>query len=139
MAAFEADDGLAHTKALEHSLVETLQQVYATLATGDIEAFMSFFNDDVVIEIHAPEEFQFRSYAEGKSEARELILANFALVESQAPQIVSLVAQGDSVVVTLKEIGVIRATGSPYSVQASQHFTFRGGKIWRFTEIAASR
>jgi ketosteroid isomerase-like protein len=137
-AAFAAGDGLAHMKVLERAQIDTLHQFYGALGTGDIDAFLAFFTDDVIIELHVPEEFQFKSYAEGKLEARELILGNFSRLESQAPRIVSVVAQGDMVIVTLKEIGVIRATGAPYSVQLSQHFTFRGGKIWHFTQIAAS-
>jgi ketosteroid isomerase-like protein len=136
-AAFEAGDSLVHTKAMERTLVDTVQQIYAALGKGDIEEFMSYFNDDVVVDLHVPEEFLFRRHAEGKKEARELVLANFKLLESQAPQITGVIAQGDTVIVTMKEIGVIRATGAPYSVEVNQQFTFRGGKVWRFNEVAA--
>lgn len=136
-AAFEAGDPAAHTKQAERGLVDVVQQVFAALGRGDIDAFMSYFTDDVVLDLHVPEEFQFRKYAEGAREARELVLMNFQLLESQAPQIIGLVAQGDTLMLTLREIGVIRATGQPYSVEAAMRFTFRGGKIWRFSEIAA--
>ena len=136
-AAFEAGDPLAYMKQSERMLVDTVQRIYAALGKGDIDEFMSYFSDDVVVELHVPEEFQSRRRAEGKTEARELVLANFALVESQAPQITGVVAQGDTVIVMLREIGVVRATSAAYSVEGCQQFTFRGGKIWRFTEIAA--
>lgn len=136
-AAFEAGDPLAHAKEPERGLVDVVQQVFAALGRGDIDAFMSYFADDVVLDLHVPGEFEFRKYAEGAKEARELVLGNFQLLESQAPQITGLVAQGDTVMLTLQEIGVIRATGQPYSIQAAMQFTFRGGKIWRFNEIVA--
>jgi ketosteroid isomerase-like protein len=138
VSAFEEGDGLVHTKPLERALVDTIQEIYAALGRGDIDGFMAFFTDDVVVDLHVPQDFQFIRHAEGKQEARSLVLHNFGLLESQAPQIVSAVAQGDTVVVTLKEIGVVRATGTPYSIQVSQQFTFRGGKVWRFSEVAAS-
>lgn len=136
-AAFESGDPLVHTKAMERTLVDTVQQIYAALGKGDIDELMSYFTDDVVMDLHVPEEFLFRRHAEGKNEARELVLANFKLLESQAPQITRVVAQGDTVAVTMKEIGIVRATGAPYSVEVNQQFTFRTGKVWRFREIAA--
>jgi ketosteroid isomerase-like protein len=135
--AFEAGDALVHAKGPERTLVNTVQLIYGALGKGDIDAFMAYFTDDVVIDLHVPDEFLFRRHAEGKKEARALVLHNFGLVESQAPQVTSLVAQGDSVIVTLREIGVVRATHAAYAVEVSQQFTFREGKVWRFKEIAA--
>ncbi len=69
----------------------------------------------------------------------DAIRTNFALVESQQPEVESIIAQGNSVAVLLWESGVVKSTGRPYTITAVQWFTFVNGKICRIDEIAALR
>lgn len=136
--AFEADDPNVTTKAFERSLVGAVRQIYTGLGQGDIDVMMQSFTEDVELSIFAPLEFGFRSRARGVEEARALVLHNFQLLEAQAPRITSVVAQGNVVVVSLRETGVVRATGRPYIAYAVQHFTFTDGKVSHFHQVAAA-
>ena len=53
----------------------------------------------------------------------------------QRPQIQTLTAQGDVVVIIAREEGVIRASGAPYDVTWVQEFTFANGKVRQLREL----
>ena len=74
----------------------------------------------------------------GRSPPTQVIEAtrqNFALVEEQRPEIQSVVAQGDTVVVLGRETGRFRPTGREYEMHWMHHYTFRGGKIQQIREL----
>ncbi len=62
---------------------------------------------------------------------------NFSLLASQKPEIESMISQGNSVAVLLKESGVFRSSGQAYGVRGVQWFTFADGKIKKIDEIIA--
>jgi len=77
-------------------------------------------------DIYAPSEFGLRCQAKGIAETRALILNSFQLLQAQEPTVTSLVAQGNAVMVSLRETGIIRASGLPYAVHDSAlHFPRR--------------
>jgi ketosteroid isomerase-like protein len=57
------------------------------------------------------------------------------MVEDQRPEIRSVTAQGDTVVVIAHERGRVRETGSPYALHWVQLFQFRDGRIARVLEV----
>jgi ketosteroid isomerase-like protein len=61
---------------------------------------------------------------------------NFQLLEDQKPEIQTVVAQGDTVVVMAREKGRFAATGKEYESYWVQLFTFKGGKVIRIKELA---
>jgi ketosteroid isomerase-like protein len=79
---------------------------------------------------------------DGTWRGREEVLAatrrNFAEVADQKPAVESMISQGDSVAVLLRESGILKSSGQPYSVRGVQWFTFAGGKIKKIDEIVAS-
>src|SRR5215475_14510023 len=124
LSAFKAGDPNVDSKPAERVFVEAIQKMYDCLARGDIDAMMQHFTPDVVADLCVPDEFPFIRHAEGVDEVRKLILHNFQLIEAEEPWITCVVAQGDTVMLTLQERGINRATGAPYSIQATQRFTF---------------
>ena len=134
--AFRAGDVLVHTKAAEARNVEVLREGMRALATGDFEGAVALlFHDDIDLEITGPPAVPFLGRWRGRTEAGEAIRRNFAMLEGQEPEIRSIIAQGDTVVIVAHERGRMRETGSPYASHFVQVATFRGGKIVRFHEI----
>lgn len=133
--AFREGDAQVDAKHAEARNVSLLREQYLALARGDFDAAVDLFHDDVDLEITGPPAVPFLGRWRGRSEVGEAMRRNFAMVEAQDPEVHSIVAQGDTVVVVAHERGRIRATGSPYSVHWVHICTFRDGKVARFREI----
>ena len=133
--AFHEDDANAAAKNAEAANVRRLQEQYRALARGDFPAFLDHFADDIKMEIIGPDDVPFVGEWSGRQQVAEAVRRNFAMVEDQKPEILSLVAQGDLLVVIARERGRFRATGRAYDVHFVQVFTFRDGKVRHFREI----
>jgi ketosteroid isomerase-like protein len=104
-----------------------------------VASFVACLDPNVEMEIHAPAEFPWIRRARGAAAVRDAIEHNFGTVDNQAPQVLSVVAQGDLIDVVLHETGRIRATGQAYDVMGLQQFQFRNGCVRRFLEVLAHR
>jgi hypothetical protein len=62
---------------------------------------------------------------------------NFSLVANQKPKVESMISQGDSIAVLLREIGTFKLNGQAYRARGVQWFTFLDGKIKKIDEIVA--
>ena len=136
---FEADDALVGSKPHERTLVDAVRRQFELLGRGDLDAFLAEMHADVKLEIAAPHKFPWMRTAHGVTALREAIAHNFSVLEGQQPELVSIVAQGNVVIVIGRERGRIRQSGEPYDVYFTYRFTFRDGKLWRILEIAAER
>ena len=56
-------------------------------------------------------------------------------MQDQKPRIEAVIAQGDTVIVMLKEEGEVRATGKRYMIKGMQRFIIREGKVELVEEI----
>lgn len=126
---FAAGDPRPEGKEQERANVACLERIFGALATGDFDAFAAELADDVEMKFFSPPELPFRRSAWGKAEARALTEHNFGVLTEQLPQLLSLTAQGDSLVVVGRESGKVKETGQPYDVHFVYHFRFRGGKL----------
>ena len=134
-AAFQRGDDASATKALEAVHVVLLQDIVAAIARCDYPAFEAHLAPEVELEIYAPSDFPFTRRAQGAAAVREAVVANFSKVEEQHPTVLSLVAQGDTVIMLGREEGRLRSTGRSYAVHFVQQFTFRDGQLLAFREI----
>ena len=82
--------------------------------------------------------FPWLRHARGAGELRRAIQQNFEAVEDQRPEITSVFAHGDYVVLFGRERGRIRATGEAYDVEFVHRFTFRNDRLVAVRIIAAS-
>ena len=90
------------------------------------------------MEIFGPQELPFAGSWKGREEVLKAIAHNFSLVEEQRPEVETVVAQGDTIVVFARERGRFEATGREYEIRWAQCFTFRDGLVCRFREMAES-
>jgi uncharacterized protein len=134
--AFHEGDQHAAQKAAEQTNVSRTQQQYRALATGDAEGFAATLSDDVEMEIFGPPELPFAGRWRGRDEVLKAVAHNFGLIEEQRPEVESVVAQGDTVVVFARERGRFKATKREYEIRWVQWFTFRDGLMCRFRELA---
>ena len=118
------------------ALPAVLLGVYTAIIQGDFEAMGNSMSEDVELSIcgFGPMDGNWR----GRKAVVEATRKNFAFVDSQRPEIESVICQGDCAAVLLRESGVLKPTGQAYSIRAVQWFTFADGKIRKIDEIAGS-
>jgi ketosteroid isomerase-like protein len=113
-----------------------LHAAYDAIIQGNFDAFSDLLTEDVELSIRGfgPIDGTWR----GRDAVVEATRKNFALLAGQQPEIESMISQGDSVAVLLRESGVLKSTGQAYSVRGVQWFTFADGKITKIDEIIVS-
>jgi ketosteroid isomerase-like protein len=113
-----------------------LLAVLSAIAQDDFDALAEAVTDDVELSIcgFGPLNGVWR----GRSEVVAITRKNFGLIANQKPEVESMIAEGDAVVVLLRESGVFKSDGQPYSIRGVQWFTFANGKIKKIDEIVAS-
>jgi ketosteroid isomerase-like protein len=124
--------GSAATK--EVSAPQTvLHAAYDAIIQGNFEAFGEKVTEDVELNISgfAPMDGSWRGRDAVVAAARK----NFALIGEQKPEIESMISQGDTIAVLLREKGVLKSNGQAYSIRGVQWFTFAEGKIKKIDEI----
>ncbi len=126
---FADGDTLVDTREHERPHVSCLTRAFAALVAGDFEGFSQELTDDVDVQLFQPPDLPSRRTASGREEARELVKHNFGALTDQQPELLSLTAQGDSVMLVGREAGKVRESGQPYNVHFVYHFRFQEGKI----------
>lgn len=136
--AFREGDEHASGKALEAGNVRVVEGVFRAIAGKDFDALGELLAEDVTFEIVGPGGGPMAARAEGRGRVVEVARSNFAQVEEQRPEILSVVAQGDTVVVVGKERGRFRPTGREYELHWVHHYRLAGGKVVRILELLDS-
>ena len=134
-AAFRQGDGKADAKQEESANVRLVERIYRIIAADDFDALGDVLADDAVLEIIGPPGVPFVGNYPGRDLVIETTRRNFSEVEAQRPEILSVVAQGNTVVVVGREQGRFRATGQEYEVDLMNQFTFRDGKLAHIREL----
>lgn len=132
---FEDGDPLVGSKAVERRNVEIVQSLYEAIGRGDFDAVVQQMSDDIEMEILGPPGGPMVGMCRGRDAVRRTLVSNFSMVDEQRPEILSVTAQGDTVVVAGRETGRFKRTGKPYAVSWVQIFTLRDDKAVRFREI----
>jgi ketosteroid isomerase-like protein len=113
-----------------------LHTAFESIIQGDFDAFGQSVTDDVELNIRGFGALD--GTWRGRAEVVAATRKNFALVAEQKPEIENIISQGDRIAVLLRERGVFKANGQPYSVRGVQWFTFADGKIKKIDEIIAN-
>lgn len=124
----------------EEAEAQNLRSIHAlidAIGRGDLDAAISNAHPDVRFEMYGPLEFPWTRQATGIAELRAALQRNFDSLAEQHPEITSLTAQGDTIVLIGREHGRVKATGAPYRMQFVQRFLFREGRLASVTVIAA--
>jgi ketosteroid isomerase-like protein len=113
-----------------------LHSAYDAVIRGDFDALGELVTEDVELSICG------FGALDGTWRGRNDVIAatrrNFAELESQQPEIESILRHGNCIAVLLRESGVFRSSGQAYSVRGVQWFTFSDGKIEKIDQIIAS-
>jgi ketosteroid isomerase-like protein len=113
-----------------------LHRAYNAIIQGDFDSFGEYLSEDIELQIRGSG--QLDGTWRGRPEVLAATRRNFAQVADQKPEVESMISQGDCVAVLLRESGIFKSSGQPYSVRGVQWFTFAGGKISNIEEIVAS-
>jgi ketosteroid isomerase-like protein len=135
--AFLAGDDRATEKACEAGNVQRLLDQYRAIARGDLQAAVAMMADDIEFDLAAPADVPISGAWRGVAAVADAVRRNFGSLADQQADLVSVVAQGDMVVLVAEERGTVRSTGQPYHLRWVQVFTFRGDKIIRLQGVAA--
>jgi ketosteroid isomerase-like protein len=133
--AFRRGDSTVENKVAETENVQVLREFYRAIARGDLATAASYFHDDMDLEITGPPSLPILGRWRGRDEVAAAVVSNFAMLKDQRPEIRSLIAQGDGVVVFGHEEGVFVATDASYAVHWVQVYRFRDGRIAHLHEI----
>ena len=136
--AFREGDEQAAGKTAEAENVRVIEEVFRAIARKDFDALGGLLAEDVTFEIVGPGGGPMAARAEGRGRVIEAARGNFAQVEEQRPEILSVVAQGDTVVVVGKERGRFRSTGREYELHWMHEYKLVGGKVLRILELLDS-
>lgn len=135
--AFEEGDAAIHAKAFEANHVQCLQEQYRAIASGDFSVALASMAEDIEMELHGPAEIPINGSWRGRDEVSAAVQRNFASLADQEAEILSLIAQGDTLVLYAQERGKVRASGAAYHVRWTQIFTFRDERIVRVHGVYA--
>jgi ketosteroid isomerase-like protein len=134
--AFRDGDPAADHKPAETDNVRRLQEVYQAVGQGDFDGgYAERLAEDAELEIIGPDVLPLVGRWQGRAAVVAATRRNFDLLTEQQPELQTVVAQGNSVVVVGRERGRWRATGEPYEIHWVQEFTFRDGKLARIREF----
>jgi ketosteroid isomerase-like protein len=127
--------GSAATK--EASAPQTvLHAAFDAVIQGNYDLFGESVTEDVELRIAGFGEMD--GMWRGRAEVVAATRRNFALLGEQKPEIESMIAEGDRIAVLLREKGILKSSGQPYSIRGVQWFTFAEGKIKKIDEIVAA-
>ena len=134
--AFEAGDAAAEGKSRERENVERIGRMVHAIAQGRFDEVREQLAPGVTYEMAVPEIIPWRRRAAGPDEVVQAIAENFATVREQRTQPLSLVSQGDTVMVMARETGRFADSGETYEVLLSQQFTFDDdGRLAAFRSV----
>lgn len=133
---FEAGDPASEAKTHERGNVDTINRLFDAVVSGRFDAVLEVLAEDVRVELFAPPEFPFVRQAVGREATRAMISHNFSTLADQQPEILSLTAQGDSLVLVARESGRLRYSGQPYDVHFVYSFQLRQGQLSSILQFA---
>ena len=132
---FRDGDLKAHEKADEASNVRLIQELMLAIGRNDPAALGELLTDDVELDIRTSADLPFIRSAKGKGAFLEAVWKNFGELQDQQPNITSVIAQGDTVIILAQEQGELRKTSERYQVQGMHRYVFREGKIALVQEL----
>jgi hypothetical protein len=136
--AFREGDENAAAKAAEAENVRVIEEVFRAVARKDFDTLGDLLADDVTFEIIGSAGGPMAGRTEGRERVVEAARGNFAQLEGQRPEVLSVVAQGDTVVVVGRERGRFRPTGREYELHWMHQYKLAGGKVARILELLDS-
>jgi ketosteroid isomerase-like protein len=133
-AFHEGDEKLAN-KPEEAENVRRVEEVFRSIARKDFAALSAILADDVTLEIIGSSDIPMAGMTRGRQMVIEAVRNNFAQLDEQRPEIHSVVAQGNTVVVIGRDQGLFRPTGRRYDLHCMYQYTFKNNKVISIREL----
>lgn len=134
-AAFTAGDPLVGQKQVEAEHVRCVQLLYHAIVRSAFTEMLQLTTNDFVLEIVGPAASCVVGRWQGHAEVLAALQRNFSHFTEQTPQVETVVAQGDTVVIIASEQGKLVATGEPYHTHWVQVFTFVHDRVAQVRQI----
>lgn len=126
---FQRGDARAAEKHDEARNVACLKALYGAIAGGDYATAFTHLDDDPHYDIYAGGPIPFQMVGRGRREVEEGMRSNFATLTFDAVEIDTLIAQGDGVVIILRQRGRWLESGIAFDDRAMLQFRFRAGRV----------
>lgn len=118
----------------EQENTEIVREAYRNFKTGDIEALMNLFSDDVTWQLPEMENVPFAGKRQGRVEVAQFFAILNEAQEAREFEPQQFIAQGDKVAVQGHYVWLLKATGREYESDWLHVFTVRDGKVTGFHE-----
>lgn len=122
-------DRHAAEKRDEARNVACLKALYGAIARRDFAAAFAQLDDEPQYSIYSGGPIPFQMTGRGRREVEEGVRSNFSTLSFDAVDVDTLVAQGDEVVIILRQRGVWLESGVAFDERAMLQFRFRGGRV----------
>ena len=136
--AFRTGDPRWESKVQEQENLATFARVLGLIAIGEYGAVLDYLSPAVTFDLVAPPGFPWERHAAGGPQVVDAIARNFQAVRQQRAEVLSLVGQGDTLMLIGHENGRLAATEEEYEVLTAQQLTFDGGRLVRFRSVVGS-
>lgn len=117
----------------ERKNLQTVQTFISAIGSGDIRTAMEALSDDVYwespVSVSPPPELVWAKPRHGKQQVLEFIQDMWRVVQPYVMDTLSIVAQGDRVIIEGRHQCQVRATGKFYDHQWVQVFILKDGLI----------
>lgn len=136
-SAFGHGDSNAEAeKQPEAANVRLLQKhfryLFDGLEAGDFGPFAASMAEDITYSCNVSGDHPFGGSLCGRDIVLEHVKANFEMVRDQMPEVTSVIAQGNQVVLAFRETGWFLPADVKYDSEIVQIFTFRDGLVAEF-------
>ncbi|HEX8399886.1 MAG TPA: nuclear transport factor 2 family protein [Pyrinomonadaceae bacterium] len=136
--AFHEGDKNVANKLEEAENVRRVEEAFRLIARKDFKALDGIFADEITFEIVGSPDTPMAGVTQGCRQVIETLENNFAQIEEQQPEIHSVVAQGNTVVVFGRDRGRFRPTGQTFDLHWMHQYIFENGKIIHMRELLDS-
>jgi len=136
--AFQAEDPRHQEKAREQENLRLLGEMVILINTDRFDELGRYLAPDVTYELVAPASFPWARSAAGPEQVIQALAENFASVTGQRVEPVSLVAQGDQIMLMVRESGRWARRDDGYEVLTAQQYAFRDGLLASFRSVVGS-
>jgi ketosteroid isomerase-like protein len=128
-AFFREGDAKAQEKLEEVANIRLIEKLILAIGRNDLAAAGELLTSDAELDIQTAVELPFILQAKGKEKFLEAVKYNFGELQNQQPNIEAVVAQGNTVILLVREQGELRKTAASYHIQGMQRYVCREGKI----------
>lgn len=111
--------------------------MFDVLLKGDLDSFGENLSPDAEMEIFCPSEFRFIKQAKGRNEIKNATTHNFSSLKDQQTNLLSVIAQGNTIICVGEEKGIFEDTNRNYKVNFMQQFTISDDLVTHFRQIIA--